>query len=113
MNNEFEILGVCDSSYKKIIDIYKVAGRLGARTLDKELICHFKYESISDEYYETTKCLVVKQKYGLKGVVRECKEIIIMLYHDISFNYKTNLWVCKFRGLPIDYYTINGIKTVF
>ncbi len=88
----------------------KANGKFGCITIEGKKVVTCKYNFVEPKYYEETGGLVVENTGGLKGVVKDCKEIVILNYHKVNFNFSSKLWECEFKGLDTDYYTINGEK---
>lgn len=98
-----------NSRSKDIIIGAKVNDKMGVLTSENKRICGFKYKKIDPKYYEQTSSFLVEIEGSIKGVVKNCKEIIPLMYHEIIF--EDNLWKCVFEGLSDDYYTMSGEKT--
>lgn len=100
----------CDLQGRERIMAAGVSDKTGVMTFSHKKICDFKYKSVNTKYYGLTGCIIVEDGYGLKGVVKECREKIALLYHSITFDYEKQLWKCTFDGLRPDYYTIDCKK---
>lgn len=101
----------CEKRYTENIVVGKKNMGVGVITTSEVKLCNFKYLSVETCYYYKTESFVVEDKSNMKGVVKNCKEIISLCYHKIEYNHRTKIWKCTFNGLAPVYYTVDGEVT--